>query len=146
LAEQLAALDAGSATPAQRTTLAEHVQLAVAALVARQVDVGIDVASDGETSKFSYATYVKQRVTGFDGPSKPLALSEFVIAGTDCGFATFADSPQVDPDVAWAKLGALTEGAEIASRELWQRKPRRGSTAVLNPDRPERGPASGVTL
>ncbi len=44
---------------------------------------------------------------------------ENVIAGTDCGFATSAAGDEVHPDVAWAKLGALVEGAEIASRRLW---------------------------
>jgi 5-methyltetrahydropteroyltriglutamate--homocysteine methyltransferase len=44
---------------------------------------------------------------------------ERVIAGTDCGFATFAERPAVDPAIAWAKLGSLVEGAEIASGELW---------------------------
>ncbi|MBC8411418.1 MAG: cobalamin-independent methionine synthase II family protein [Rhodobacteraceae bacterium] len=37
--------------------------------VKRQVDAGIDIVSDGETSKISYATYVKDRYTGFDGDS-----------------------------------------------------------------------------
>ena len=44
---------------------------------------------------------------------------ENVQAGTDCGFDTFIRFSQVDPDVVWLKLQALSEGAEIASRELW---------------------------
>ena len=44
---------------------------------------------------------------------------ENVIAGNDCGFATSAVLDEVHPDVAWAKLEALTEGARIASRQLW---------------------------
>jgi 5-methyltetrahydropteroyltriglutamate--homocysteine methyltransferase len=44
---------------------------------------------------------------------------ERVIAGTDCGFATFAASPTVHPSITWAKLGSLVEGARLASRELW---------------------------
>ncbi len=45
---------------------------------------------------------------------------ERVIAGTDCGFATFAGPlPQVAPSIAWAKLGSLVEGAAIASERLW---------------------------
>jgi 5-methyltetrahydropteroyltriglutamate--homocysteine methyltransferase len=43
-----------------------------------------------------------------------------VIAGVDCGFATFAQRPTIDPKIAWAKLGALVEGARLASRELWK--------------------------
>lgn len=44
---------------------------------------------------------------------------ERVIAGTDCGFGTFASYEFVAPDVAWAKLGSLTEGAAIASKRIW---------------------------
>jgi 5-methyltetrahydropteroyltriglutamate--homocysteine methyltransferase len=44
---------------------------------------------------------------------------ENVVAGTDCGFATFADSARVDPAIAWAKLAALAEGAALASKALW---------------------------
>jgi 5-methyltetrahydropteroyltriglutamate--homocysteine methyltransferase len=43
-----------------------------------------------------------------------------VIAGTDCGFGTFAGFGPVDPDIAYLKLRSLTEGAEIASRTLWR--------------------------
>lgn len=42
---------------------------AVSETVKKQVDVGVDIVSDGETSKISYATYVKDRYTGFDGDS-----------------------------------------------------------------------------
>jgi len=42
---------------------------AVSQTVARQKDAGIDIVSDGETSKISYATYVKDRYTGFAGDS-----------------------------------------------------------------------------
>jgi 5-methyltetrahydropteroyltriglutamate--homocysteine methyltransferase len=44
--------------------------------------------------------------------------AENVIAGADCGVATFADRPTVDPRIAWAKLEALVEGARLAAREL----------------------------
>jgi len=43
-----------------------------------------------------------------------------VIAGTDCGFASFASTCEVHPSVVWVKLAALAEGARIASRELWR--------------------------
>lgn len=42
---------------------------AVDACVARQVSSGVDLVSDGEMSKISYATYIKDRITGFDGDS-----------------------------------------------------------------------------
>jgi 5-methyltetrahydropteroyltriglutamate--homocysteine methyltransferase len=44
---------------------------------------------------------------------------ENVQAGTDCGFDTFIRFSQVDPDIVWLKLQALSEGAEMASKELW---------------------------
>jgi 5-methyltetrahydropteroyltriglutamate--homocysteine methyltransferase len=44
---------------------------------------------------------------------------ENVIAGTDCGFAQLEHVQRVHPQVMWAKLEALVEGARIASRELW---------------------------
>jgi 5-methyltetrahydropteroyltriglutamate--homocysteine methyltransferase len=44
---------------------------------------------------------------------------ENVIAGTDCGFATFAGIMEIHPIIAWAKLGALVEGARLASTRLW---------------------------
>jgi 5-methyltetrahydropteroyltriglutamate--homocysteine methyltransferase len=46
---------------------------------------------------------------------------ERVIASTDCGFGTSAVGDDLHPDVAWAKLAALVEGARIASRQLWGR-------------------------
>jgi 5-methyltetrahydropteroyltriglutamate--homocysteine methyltransferase len=44
---------------------------------------------------------------------------ERVIASNDCGFATSAAGDEVHPDVAWAKIDALSEGARLASRRLW---------------------------
>lgn len=46
---------------------------------------------------------------------------ERVIAGSDCGFGTFAGFGPVDPDVAYLKLQAMAEGARIASKRLWNR-------------------------
>jgi 5-methyltetrahydropteroyltriglutamate--homocysteine methyltransferase len=43
---------------------------------------------------------------------------ENVMAGSDCGFGTWVGQAAVDPDVTWAKLAALKEGAAIASRRL----------------------------
>jgi len=53
---------------------------AVSQTVKRQVDAGVDIVSDGETSKISYATYVKDRYTGFSGDSErnaPADLKKF---------------------------------------------------------------------
>ncbi len=45
---------------------------------------------------------------------------ENVIAGSDCGFATFAGSKEVHPSIVWAKLKALSDGARMASKQLWR--------------------------
>ncbi len=58
----------------------ETVAAAVKDTVARQVDAGVDVVSDGEMSKISYATYIKERISGFEGDSPripPKDLQEF---------------------------------------------------------------------
>jgi len=47
---------------------------------------------------------------------------ENVMAGTDCGFAQGAFIQRVHPEIQWAKLAALSEGARLASRELWGAK------------------------
>jgi len=77
LAETLTALDRGTLGEAELAALPARVRDAIAGIVAREVETGIDVVSDGELSKFGYATYVKQRLSGFDGEDQPLALSEF---------------------------------------------------------------------
>jgi 5-methyltetrahydropteroyltriglutamate--homocysteine methyltransferase len=51
---------------------------------------------------------------------------ERVLAGTDCGFGTFAGFGKLDGEIAYKKLTALAEGAAIASRRLWGRKAARG--------------------
>ena len=45
---------------------------------------------------------------------------ERVIAGADCGFASFAGSNEVHPSIVWAKFKALVEGSRIASKQLWR--------------------------
>ena len=45
---------------------------------------------------------------------------ENVVAGSDCGYGTWVGQAAVDPDVVWAKLAALAEGARIASKEFWK--------------------------
>jgi 5-methyltetrahydropteroyltriglutamate--homocysteine methyltransferase len=45
---------------------------------------------------------------------------ENVIAGSDCGFGTWVGQAAVDPDVVWAKMAAMAEGARIASKQFWR--------------------------
>ncbi len=66
--------------PVDGAQLAAQIQRAVTMVVQRQVEAGVDVVNDGEMSKPSYATYIKDRLTGFEGSSEPLVyqdLAEF---------------------------------------------------------------------
>ena len=53
--------------PVDRAALAARIRTAVAEVVKKQIDAGIDIVNDGEMSKPSYATYVKDRLAGFGG-------------------------------------------------------------------------------
>ena len=66
--------------PVDPAALDARIRAAVAEVVGRQVEAGVDLVNDGEMSKPSYATYVKDRLSGFGGQSHPLAyrdLSDF---------------------------------------------------------------------
>lgn len=70
---------------------------------------------DSTTNFVEHPELVAERIARF----AEVAGRENVIAGTDCGFATFAGTSRVHPSVTWVKLAALVEGARLASRELW---------------------------
>ncbi len=55
------------------------------------------------------------------GKFASLVGRENVIAGSDCGFATFAGSKEVHPSIVWAKMQSLVEGARLVSKELWKK-------------------------
>src|SRR4029078_3946656 len=44
---------------------------------------------------------------------------ENVIAGSDCGYGTWVGQAAVDPEVVWAKMAAMAEGARIATVQFW---------------------------
>ena len=71
---------------------------------------------DSTTNFIEHPRVVAQRIVTFAN----LFGRERVIAGTDCGFSTFAGFGAVDPEIVWAKLKALSEGAAIASERLWK--------------------------
>ncbi len=66
--------------PINASAAAQTISQAVTEVVGKQAKVGVDVVSDGEMSKISYATYIKDRITGFEGDSPrepPRDLEEF---------------------------------------------------------------------
>lgn len=102
---------------------------AAADTVRRQVEAGIDVVSDGETSKISYATYVKDRYTGFDGDSPRNAPADLKLYPSflerlkdDGGTPTYArpmcvgevkskGQGELETDIANLKAGMVAHGA-----------------------------------
>jgi 5-methyltetrahydropteroyltriglutamate--homocysteine methyltransferase len=67
------------------------------------------------SNRIEHPELIAERIIRF----AELVGRENVIAGSDCGFGTFVGLDLVDPAIAWAKLGALSEGARLASEELW---------------------------
>jgi 5-methyltetrahydropteroyltriglutamate--homocysteine methyltransferase len=70
---------------------------------------------DSTTNFIEHPLLVAERITRY----AKLVGRENVIAGTDCGFGTWVGQAAVDPDIVWAKLATLAEGAQVASKELW---------------------------
>jgi 5-methyltetrahydropteroyltriglutamate--homocysteine methyltransferase len=70
---------------------------------------------DSTTNYIEHPELVAQRIVRYAG----VVGRERVIAGSDCGFGTFAGPPAVHPKIVLAKLQAMAEGARIASRQLW---------------------------
>ncbi|HLZ70779.1 MAG TPA: cobalamin-independent methionine synthase II family protein [Dehalococcoidia bacterium] len=70
---------------------------------------------DSTTNFIEHPELVAERIYRY----AELVGRENVIAGSDCGFGTFATSSTVDPRITWAKLRSLAEGARIASDALW---------------------------
>src|SRR6266700_7221293 len=114
---------------AKATELKAAVRRAVADVVAKQVACGLDVINDGEQGRSDYTTHVKDRLTGFDGPSSPpLGTGEPDFPELSAMLAYFAspfqhrpacsgpvkwrDFAALDADIALAK--AATAGAEAA--------------------------------
>ncbi len=70
---------------------------------------------DSTTNFIEHPDLVAERIARY----ARLVGRENVVAGTDCGFGTWVGQAAVDPDIAWAKLAAMADGARRASREFW---------------------------
>jgi 5-methyltetrahydropteroyltriglutamate--homocysteine methyltransferase len=71
---------------------------------------------ESKSNFIEHPELIAQRI----GRYASLVGRENVIAGSDCGYGTWVGQAAVDPDVAWAKLAALAEGARIATRAFWK--------------------------
>lgn len=72
---------------------------------------------DTTTNYIEHPELVAERICHF----ADVLGRERVIAGTDCGFGTFAGFGPVEEEIAYSKLGAMAEGARIATDRLWGR-------------------------
>ena len=71
---------------------------------------------DSTTNFVEHPRLIAQRICHY----ADIVGRQRVMAGADCGFATFAFvNNAVAPSVVWAKLAALAEGAQLASKRLW---------------------------
>ena len=71
---------------------------------------------DSTTNFIEHPDLVAQRI----GRYAKLVGREHVIAGTDCGFGTWVGQAAVVPDIVWAKLASMAEGARRATKEFWK--------------------------
>jgi 5-methyltetrahydropteroyltriglutamate--homocysteine methyltransferase len=70
---------------------------------------------ESKSNFIEHPELIAQRI----GRYAKLVGRENVIAGSDCGYGTWVGQAAVDPDVVWAKMAAMAEGARIASRAFW---------------------------
>ena len=70
---------------------------------------------ESKSNFIEHPELIAQRI----GRYAKLVGRENVIAGSDCGYGTWVGQAAVDPDVVWAKMAAMAEGARIASRRFW---------------------------
>jgi 5-methyltetrahydropteroyltriglutamate--homocysteine methyltransferase len=70
---------------------------------------------ESKTNFIEHPELIAQRIARYAN----LVGRENVIAGSDCGYGTWVGQAAVDPDVVWAKMAAMAEGARLASRQVW---------------------------
>ena len=88
----------------------------VAMMWAREDGMPVDTAAlEERVCTAAIPELVAQRIGRYVG----LVGRDNVMAGVDCGFSIHVGSGGVDPEVVWAKLGSLSQGAAIASRKFW---------------------------
>ena len=97
--------------PVERAALERRVAQAVGDVVRQQVDAGIDIVDDGEMSKPSYATYVKDRLAGFGGSGNTFVYQDLV------GFPNLAKRVFGDPGRSRRKTPACNAAIGVRDPE-----------------------------
>jgi 5-methyltetrahydropteroyltriglutamate--homocysteine methyltransferase len=70
---------------------------------------------ESKSNFIEHPELIAQRI----GHYAKLVGRENVVAGSDCGYGTWVGQAAVDPDVVFAKLAAMAEGARIATKQFW---------------------------
>ncbi len=104
------ALEAANPRHAHEWTLFETVKLPQGKLL-------IPGVIESKSNFIEHPELIAQRI----GHYARLVGRENVMAGSDCGFGTWVGQAAVDPDVVWAKMAAMAEGARLATRTFWGR-------------------------
>ena len=125
--------------PVDPAALAARVRAAVDEIVRKQLEAGLDVVNDGEMSKPSYATYIKDRLHGFGGESHPLVyqdLAEF----PELARRVFGDpgrsrrkTPACNGPVGVRDPRAAQADAEVVSAALARAKAAEGFLSAASP-------------
>jgi 5-methyltetrahydropteroyltriglutamate--homocysteine methyltransferase len=102
-------LEAANPRHAHEYTLFETVKLPAGKVL-------IPGVIESKSNFIEHPELIAQRIANY----ARLVGRDNVIAGTDCGYGTWVGQAAVDPDVVWAKLAAMAEGARLASREFWR--------------------------
>ena len=119
----------GDGIPVDRVALEARIETAVTEIVAKQVSAGVSVINDGEMSKPSYATYVKDRLNGFGGESAPPPYPDWLAWNVHPVKVCDPEGPAATPPPraaavsavgAWAAGGGTTAPAiRCTSRRVW---------------------------
>ncbi len=115
------------------------IRAAVDDVVRRQVANGVDIVSDGEMSKISYATYIKDRITGFDGDSErspPSDLEEFpgfLQRQASSGGTPTYRRPCCVGDIAVKDMGPVTEDISNMAAAMQKHSPVEGFMNAASP-------------
>ncbi len=102
------ALEAANPRHAHEWTLFERVKLPEGKTI-------IPGVIESKSNFIEHPELVAQRIARYAN----LVGRDNVIAGSDCGFGTWVGQAEVDPDVVWAKLAAMAEGARLATQRFW---------------------------
>ncbi len=102
-------LEAANPRHAHEWTLFERVKLP-------EGKVLIPGVIESKSNFIEHPELIAQRIARYAN----LVGRENVIAGSDCGYGTWVGQAAVDPDVVWAKMAAMAQGAALASRQFWK--------------------------